>query len=315
MINHHKIGLIIVYYGNWPDWIPFFLKSCSGNKSIHWLIFSNHIPPGDIPENVVYHPLTLRELVQIIMDTIQIKPAIIHPYKFTDFKPAYGHIFQEYLRDYSHWGYSDLDLVYGSINTFIDDRMLDDHDIISPSPDFFPGHFLLMKNNTQMTTLYQNAVNWKEILTSEKYHCFDEHLLSKGVWPDSKSIVRQVRKKTRNHIAEYKVFRNPVSRIIRKMMPFNDRLSASREIKDFNQAIRNKSLSGEIKAYRKLLFRDDIIHRIKGERDIHITWEKGKLLDDEEIMYYHFQLGKYEKSFRFSSEGPDSFCLTVKLSH
>ena len=37
-------------------------------------------------------------------------------YKLTDFKPAYGEIFQDYIIQYDFWGFTDIDLIYGDSN-------------------------------------------------------------------------------------------------------------------------------------------------------------------------------------------------------
>jgi hypothetical protein len=43
-----------------------------------------------------------------------------------EFKPALGHIFAEYLKGYSHWGYSDLDILFGDLPRFITQDELTD---------------------------------------------------------------------------------------------------------------------------------------------------------------------------------------------
>ena len=34
-------------------------------------------------------------------------------YIVTEYKPAYGAVFEPYLANYSHWSYTDIDLVLG----------------------------------------------------------------------------------------------------------------------------------------------------------------------------------------------------------
>jgi len=314
MSSESKIGLIVVYYGKWPEWTPYFLKSCSRNENIRWFIFSDIPPAENVPSNVSYINFPLDSFRTRVKSLLGITPDIIHPYKLTDFKPAYGHIFHDYLEEYTHWGYCDIDIIFGSITRFIDEQVLTGFDIISPSPDFFPGHFLILTNNEMMTNLFKNAANWKEIFVSEKYHCFDEHLLRKGITPDNESIFRQVSTKARNHILEYKAIRNPFTRFLKKIVPIKSRSPIAGNQNDFNQVLKNKSLSGEIKTFRKLLFSDDIIHRIKGDRQININWTSGSLFDgNKEIMYYHFQLAKYEDSLRITQNGPDQFNLSARL--
>jgi hypothetical protein len=49
-----------------------------------------------------------------------------YPYIMVEFKPALGHIFAEYLKGYSHWGYSDLDILFGDLPRFITQDELTD---------------------------------------------------------------------------------------------------------------------------------------------------------------------------------------------
>jgi len=314
MISRYKIGIVIVYYGNWPEWTPCFLKSCSVNTDIQWLIFSDRPPAGTMPDNVNYFEHSLQSFGNRVKKVLGISPNIIHPYKLTDLKPAYGLIFQDYLTGYSHWGYSDSDLVYGSIDHFINDDILAGFDIISPSPDFFPGHFMLFKNTELTINLFKSASNWQEVFLSEKYYCFDENLLSRGIDPDNEKIFNQIKNKTRRHVLEYKVLRNPVSRRIKKTIPVNPGKPKPGKPTDFNSIIRLKTNSGKLKASGKLLFRDDVINLIEGKREINVKWKNGELFDDDkEIMYYHFQLAKYEDSFKISSDTERSFAISAQL--
>lgn len=53
------------------------------------------------------------------------------PYILVEYKPAFGHIFADYLKGYSHWGYSDLDVVFGDLNRWITDDEWNDYDIVT----------------------------------------------------------------------------------------------------------------------------------------------------------------------------------------
>ena len=36
------------------------------------------------------------------------------PRLIAEYKPTFGSVFEDFLADYSHWGYADLDMVLGS---------------------------------------------------------------------------------------------------------------------------------------------------------------------------------------------------------
>ena len=57
---------------------------------------------------------------------------IIHlPYILVEYKPAFGHIFADYLKEYTHWGYSDLDVVFGDMSRWIDEDEWTDYDVVT----------------------------------------------------------------------------------------------------------------------------------------------------------------------------------------
>ena len=53
------------------------------------------------------------------------------PYILVEYKPAFGHIFASYISEYTHWGYSDLDVVYGDISRWIDVDEWYNYDVVT----------------------------------------------------------------------------------------------------------------------------------------------------------------------------------------
>ncbi len=122
MTNNFKITIIILYNNPWPEWFNYFLRSCETNKSINWLIFSENKEPGIIPENVRFVHISAKDLSIRIKEKLGIDPVINHPFKYSDFKPAYGVIFEDYIKDSALWGYCDVDLIFGDFSKFITRR-------------------------------------------------------------------------------------------------------------------------------------------------------------------------------------------------
>lgn len=49
-----------------------------------------------------------------------------------EFKPALGWVFREYLKDYSHWAYGDLDVFFGDLTKgWLEPSEMRDFDIIT----------------------------------------------------------------------------------------------------------------------------------------------------------------------------------------
>ena len=149
-----KIAILIPYYGKWPDWMPFFLKSCEHNPDTNWLLVTDLLPVENSPSNVSYISLNLDQLSGRISEKLNVDIRIDNPYKLTDLKPAYGQIFRDLLDGFDFWGYGDLDLIYGNISSFFRPESFSEYDVLSPSEDFFPGHLLLLRNTDKICNLF-----------------------------------------------------------------------------------------------------------------------------------------------------------------
>lgn len=69
------------------------------------------------------------ELVELVSSYIK-----ANPYALVEFKPAFGHIFAEYLGDdYTHWGYADFDVMFGDLTRWITYEELTEYDIVTYS--------------------------------------------------------------------------------------------------------------------------------------------------------------------------------------
>jgi hypothetical protein len=51
------------------------------------------------------------------------------PYLITEYKPATGTVFAQYLTPYTHWTYTDPDIIWGDLTSWIHDRELRHYDI------------------------------------------------------------------------------------------------------------------------------------------------------------------------------------------
>jgi hypothetical protein len=314
MKNNGQISFIIPYFGPWPDWFEFFLKSCSWNPSITWLIYCDNIIPQALPENVQLIKTSITELSSLISKQLGIIPQIHHPYKFVDFKPAYGLIFKDDLLNCDYWGYCDLDLVFGKINTFINTEFLEKYDVISPAKNFIPGHFALFRNTEKINNLFMDSPNWKYVMTDPKCFCFDEKYYKKGFKITNESIRNFIMIRTKYHIKKSRLLNSRlISAIIKTIRRFYKLLpEKSMNSQDFNQIIIHHHKKNQIRLFQSLLYSDDIMKLREKEKKYKIKWRQGALYDSEkEIMYFHFQLSKYEKSFRIYETGKEEFELAI----
>lgn len=171
----NKIVFIIIYLGEFPWYFPYFLKSCAFNPDIDFKIFSdNNIPPSVKPSNVELINYSLDQFNKDAAIALSIDIKLREAYKLCDFKPAYGYIFAEYIKEYDFWGYCDIDLIFGNVRRFMDDELLSKYDVISARHDYLTGCFALYRNKHNINTLFKQSKDWKKVFIDNANFFFDE---------------------------------------------------------------------------------------------------------------------------------------------
>lgn len=165
--------IVLPYFGKLPSYFQMFLKSCATNPDFNWIIFTDDSSTFIYPHNVLKVTLNMHEFIKIVKDKLNIPVAITSPHKICDFKPAYGLIFEDYLRGYDFWGFCDCDLIFGKLNDFITDDLLENYDKL-----FCLGHFQLFRNTEENNRIFMAPINneywYKDSFCSDETTVFDE---------------------------------------------------------------------------------------------------------------------------------------------
>lgn len=167
-----SIAYVIPYFGKFPKGFELFLMSCKNNPTIDWLIFTDDKTKYEYPENVKVFYDTFEEIKKRVQQNFDFEIVLDKPYKFCDYKPAYGEIFHEELKNYDFWGMCDLDLAWGDIRKFITDEILEKYERIG-----FLGHSTIFKNVPEVNARYRTMIdenNYKKVYTTEGAFAFDE---------------------------------------------------------------------------------------------------------------------------------------------
>ncbi|GAX17498.1 hypothetical protein FisN_5Hh150 [Fistulifera solaris] len=106
----------------------------------------------DHKNETVIERSSLEELMTTLLD--------LRPYALVEFKPALGYIFQDLLEGYSHWGYTDLDIVFGDLSHWITEDELLNYDIVTYSYGdqrrlYLRGQFTFHKNNDMVNNIWR----------------------------------------------------------------------------------------------------------------------------------------------------------------
>lgn len=160
-MNPSRIRLLIPYFGRWPFWIPFFLRTCKRNADIDWLFFSDCGVPDDLPDNVRIVPISFADYCQLVSERLGISFKPNNPYKLCDIKPALGHIHADHLDGFDFWGFSDIDLIYGDLRGYFSEDRLARYDLLSTHARRVSGHLCLLRNNERMRQAFMCAPGWQ----------------------------------------------------------------------------------------------------------------------------------------------------------
>ena len=173
--DNKRIAMIICYMGKLPWYFDYFAHSCGFNLDIDFYIITDDKSyKKSTPKNMHFIHKTLDEINKIATERLGFETHINNGYKLCDFKPAYGFLFPEIIKNYDFWGHGDLDIIYGNIRKFIDKDVLENNDIIAVRDDFLTGYFLLFRNNKTCNHLFMKSKDYKKVFSDSKHYCFDE---------------------------------------------------------------------------------------------------------------------------------------------
>ena len=145
------IALVVPWFGPLPAWFDLWLRSCAGNPSIDWLLFTDAtLSDRAVPANV--HPVAIdfAALRELFCERLELDVCLTTPIQLCDFKIAYGHIFAEWLAGYEIWGHCDVDLIWGDLRRFFPSSLLRAYQKVQQS-----GHLALYHNTTEVTQLFR----------------------------------------------------------------------------------------------------------------------------------------------------------------
>lgn len=296
-----KIGIVILYFGRFPKYFPYFLASCTYNRQINWLLFTDQEKPVGCCENIFYNYLNITNFNQLSSEKLEFSINITNPYKLCDLRPAYGKIFEDFLAEYEFWGYCDADLIFGNILKFITNEMLESYEIFSGYSGFLSGPFCLYKNNGLMKNFFQNCPNYRKVMQNKRHLAFDENIGRKEIEGFSLKKIATFLKYVlikmpfpKQYFYSIREFRYGFQWYFK-----NKNISKNNPI-DMTEAIHESIHLGKLKAsFTHLIYSDFFFRRI-GRNKWNIKWNSGTLTDmksGKEIFAFHFPFSKEINKF------------------
>jgi len=125
--------------------------------------------------NIKIFPMSSFEYIDLVEKKTGIKPYLPVPSrKIFDTRPAFGLIFEDYIKGCDFWGHTDFDTVLGNLDKYLTDELLSDCDLFSNDPKAVNGIFSLYRNNDFVNNLFKEHPEWIKIFQDEKHHVFEE---------------------------------------------------------------------------------------------------------------------------------------------
>ena len=159
----NRCVLIMPYFGRLPSCLGTYLASLRGkNFDVLWI---SDLPVREHPDNFKIVHMTFDECKARIEDRLGVHVCVNGGRRLCDFKPMYGQIFEDLIREYGYWGFGDCDLVYGeALNDFLQKTIETGlYDVVSMQAEYLSGPTCFLRNNERMRMLYRKARDWERV--------------------------------------------------------------------------------------------------------------------------------------------------------
>jgi len=170
-MEKNSVAIVIAYFGKFPQYFPLTLESMKRNSNIDWIFFTDQ--EIDNPsENIFVHNMNFSDFRDFIQKHFEFEIALDAPYKICDFRPAFGFVFEQYLRKYEFWGHCDLDIILGKIIDVLPAEAWDFDKIL------LRGSLGFYRNIPKVNNLFRLSdgatLNYHEVFSNSKNYLFDE---------------------------------------------------------------------------------------------------------------------------------------------
>lgn len=173
----NKACIIAAYFGKFPELFSGWLISIKHNTDFDFLLVTDQVVERkNLPSNLRVVNMTLVKMKEMAKQKLGINEIVLEtPYKCCDYKPVYGIIFQDYIKEYEFVGNCDLDMIFGDLKEFITDDIWGNYHKILPL-----GHLAFYKNVREVLDYYKLEgkvfADYKKAFTTNENCVFDEEV-------------------------------------------------------------------------------------------------------------------------------------------
>jgi hypothetical protein len=169
------VGILIPYFGAWPEWIDLFFETARRNPTIDFLVFTDCESQAFAAPNIHIRPTTFEDYVERARSWLGLPFNPPNGYKLCDLRPMFGALHEQEFAAYDFYGWCDTDLLFGDIRRFYTDEVMAHNDVLSTHADRVSGHFALFRNTPRNRNMYQRIYRWQQYLLEPEFVGMDEH--------------------------------------------------------------------------------------------------------------------------------------------
>jgi hypothetical protein len=136
--------MITPYFGQFPEWMAKYEPPIGYD----WLLDTD-----------------LDKFKKRVKDKLGIDcPIVAGTGKVWDYRCALGLLYEEEIKGFDYWGFTDFDCVYGDVDKWFTDEQLSELDVWSNHHSYVCGCWSLLKNSDEVNRLFMRYDNWKEMM-------------------------------------------------------------------------------------------------------------------------------------------------------
>ncbi|MGO3315861.1 MAG: DUF6625 family protein, partial [Leuconostoc mesenteroides] len=131
---------IIPYFGQLPNYFYVWLSTAEKNNTFDFLIVTDQNVKSN-SENVKVIKSSFKSLQEKFSEILGDEIVLDSPYKLNDYRPAFGFVFSDIVKNYDYWGFTDVDTILGKLDDFYTDEYIMQFERIG-----IRGHLQLFRN-------------------------------------------------------------------------------------------------------------------------------------------------------------------------
>ena len=146
---------IVPYFGDYPEWMPHWERNTERMRGLGYdFLFDT--------DEAAFQDR--------VRDKLGIEcPPMTGTGRIWNYRPALGVLYEEEIKDFQWWGFTDFDMVYGRVENWYTDDELEAVDIHSCHDDYISGPWTLMRNTPVVANLFRRTDEWKGRMEGDDY--------------------------------------------------------------------------------------------------------------------------------------------------